>query len=121
MRAIQIALFLICFQIGMGIVTESGMFTGTYFESSIANPQLTGNFSATEESEQVLGSVSIMNKLWNVLTWGWITRYFEPWYSNNTAVHNFVDHIVLFLNTLSGVLIGVAFIEFIRNRLNVLG
>jgi len=121
MRAVQIALLVISIQVGMGIITESGLFTGNFYENTLINIEMPTNPSATSEEEQVQASINVMNTIWNALTWGWIKHYFEPFYSLNSGVKNFVDHIILFLNSLSAFLIGIAFVEFARNRLNVLG
>jgi len=121
MRAVQLALLVILIQVGTGLVAESGLFTGNYFESSIVNSMTTQNISALSESEQIQASINVMNSLFNILTWGWIKKYFEPFYSMDVGVKNFVDSLILFLNSVSLTIIGVAFIEFIRNRINVLG
>ena len=121
MRAVQLALLVVSIQVGLGIITESGLFSGTFYESSLTNIQLPSSPSATSESEQSQASINVMNTVWNALTWGWIKTYFEPFYSMDAGVKGLVDHLVTFLNSLSAFLIGIAFIEFARNRINVLG
>lgn len=121
MRAVQIALLVICLQIGIGLIAESGLFTKTYFESSITNVNVPSEVSALNTDEQVQESYNIMTDLWNILSWGWIKTFFEPLYSQDEATKKFVDHILLFLRSITSFVIGVAFIEFVRNRLNVLG
>jgi hypothetical protein len=121
MRAVEIAVFLICFQVGMGIVTESGLFTGTYYESEFANPSNFSNPQTLSETEQTQTSFDIMNSLNNILLWGWVTQYFEPIYSLDAGVRNIVDGLVIFLNGISVTIIGIAFIEFVRNQTKVFG
>jgi len=120
MRAVQLALLVMCIQVGLGLVAESGAFSGVYFENKLLGVNLPSNISATSEAEQVSASVNIMNSVWNILTWGWIKNYFEPWYSQDAAVKSFVDSLVLFLAAVSGLIIGAGVIEFVRNRINVL-
>ena len=120
MRAVQIALVVICIQVGLGIVTVSGLFNGIYYESQLTNVNLPRNVSALSTEEQTQASINVMNTVFDALTWGWIKIYFEPFYSNDTATHTLIDYIVTFLNAVSLFIIGVALIEFVRDRVEVL-
>jgi len=122
MRAVQIALLVASIQIGMGLVTMSGLFSGIYYESTLTNAlSITGNPSAASETEQVQISIDVMNTVRQTLFWGWVTQYFEPLYSMDAATKYLVDGLVVFLNLVSAFIFGIAFIEFARNNLNVLG
>jgi len=119
MRAIDIAIVVISIQIGMGIIAESGLFSGVYFENEITGIDLGENPSIGTDTELLQSSTNFLNRMWNALSWGWIKQYFEPLYSNSTSIHNFIDAIVNFLRTISGIVIGAAFVEFARNRVDV--
>lgn len=119
MRAIEIAVVVISIQIGMGIIVESGLFSGVYYESEITGIDLGENPSIGTDSELSQSSSNFLNRMWNALTWGWIKQYFEPLYSNNISIHNFIDVIIKFLRLISGIVIGAAFVEFARNRVDV--
>lgn len=121
MRAVQIAFLLLCIQVGGGIVSATGLFNSDYYETSIATPNFPSNISAQSDTEQSQGSINVMNTVFNTLTWGWISTYFEPLYSNNATVKNFIDIIELFLGSISAFIIGVALIEFVRDKINILG
>ena len=121
MRAVQIALLIICIQVGLGIINASGLFRGYFYEAEITNVDLPEEVSAMTEAEQEQANINIMNAIWDTLTWGWISYYFEPFYSSDTAVKGFVDVIIIFLGTISSLIIGIAFVEFLRNRIDVLG
>lgn len=119
MRAIQIAIAVICIQMGIGIVAVSGLFGNMYYESSITKVNVS-NPSSLSETEQTQTSINILNKVFDALSWGWITHYFEPWYSQSSSLASFIDTIVLFLRSISSIIIGIAFMEFIRNRVSSL-
>lgn len=121
MRAIQIALLVICIQIGMGIVTESGLFSGVLFENRLTNVAMPANPASASDAELLQANTDVFNRVINALTWGWLTNYFEPFYSGDAATKVFVDTIVTFMNTISGIIIGIALIQFIRNQVSVLG
>lgn len=123
MRAIQIALLVICLQVGLGLVASTGLFGGMYYESGITGSpdEIPGSSSFLEETEQEQTTITIMNALWNIVTWSWITSLFEPFYSQNPAFGAFIDKIVVFVNAVCYFIVGVAFIEFVRNRINTLG
>lgn len=114
MRAVQIALLVICIQVMGGIITATGLFGGIYYETS-AIPEVPNQTSAQTAEEQTALSFNIMNALWNTLTWGWIKQFFEPIYSNVAAVRAVVDAFILGLNGICWTLIGIAFIQFLRN------
>lgn len=120
MRAIQIALLLLSIQVGLGLVAASGMFSGVYYESEITDYSVGGN-PLQSESEQVQASISGLQSIWNIISWDWITLFFEPWYSNNAGVKGLIDHVLLFLMSLTGLIVVVALVEFVRNRSNILG
>ncbi|RLF61822.1 MAG: hypothetical protein DRN33_06365 [Thermoplasmata archaeon] len=105
----------------MGIVVESGMFPGNYYENTITNTDFPQNISALSETEQEQASNNIMNAIFDVLTWNWIKNFFQPYYSLDSSIKSFVDHLILLLNGLNVIITGSAFIEMIRNRVDVLG
>lgn len=114
MRAIQIAILVMCIQLAGAIITATGLFTGNFYESKML-PSSFGTATAQSEAEQTQVSFNVMNALWNMLAWGWISHYFEPLYSNVASVTATVDAVIWSMNIISWVLIGVAFIQFIRN------
>jgi hypothetical protein len=119
MKAVEIAFFVLCVQIGMGIVTMSGLFGGIHYENSITNFHIGTNISAASETEQIQGSINVYNTVVNTLTWGWIKEYFQPFYTIDATVKGFVDGIIIFLDAISGLLIGAALIEMVRNQTQV--
>ena len=121
MRAVQIALLIISIQIGMGLVVESGLFSGSFYENDITGIDISTNASALSDTEQSQTSINIMNTVFNVLAWGWIKDFFQPYYNLDTGVKTFIDHLILLMNSVSAFIIGIAFIEFVRNRVDVLG
>ena len=121
MRAVQIALLVICIQVGLGLVATANIFGKLYYESELTNVNFPSGASAISESEQTQISINVMNTVFNALTWGWIKIFFEPYYSLDAQTKIFVDKVVFFLNSVSLFVIGIAFIEFIRNRVSVLG
>lgn len=121
MRAVQLALLIMMIQAGIGIMVESGIYNGIYFENKLTNFDISGSPSALSDTEQTQASISVMNRVFDSLTWGWISQFFEPMYTNDAAVHAFIDSIVLFLRSVSLFVLGIAFIEFVRNQVNVLG
>jgi len=121
MRAVQMALLIISIQIGMGIVVESGMFPGNYYENTIPDVDIPKNISALSETEQEQASNNIMNAIFDVLTWNWIKNFFQPYYSLDSNIRSFIDHLIKLLNGLNVIITGSAFIEMIRNRVDVLG
>ena len=121
MRAVQLALIVICIQVGLGLVTATGLFTGIWYESEITGIVMPSDPLASSDSEQSQTSINIFNTVIDTLTWGWIKHYFEPLYSMNSQVATFVNTLVSFLNVISSIIIGAGFIEFVRNRIDVLG
>lgn len=121
MRAVQIALLVVCIQIMGGIITTTGLFGSMYYESSISSPSWYGTSATaqTAEEQQAL-SFNIMSSMWNILTWGWIKYYFEPLYSNVPSVKSIIDALILGLNGLSAYLIGISFLQFLRNLIQPL-
>ena len=114
MRAVQLALIVFCIQIMGGIITTTGLFGGTYYEPGLL-PSIPTQTSAQTLDEQNAMSFNVMNAMWNSLTWGWIAQYFEPLFSNVAAVNATVSALIWGLNILSWALIGIAFIQFLRN------
>lgn len=121
MRAVQIALLVISIQIGMGIIAVSGLYEGNYYEKELVGVDMPNTTSALSESEQQQTSVNFLNRAWKALTWGWVIDFFQPWYSLNAGLKSFIDSLILLLNGISSFIIGVALLEFFRNRINVLG
>ena len=91
-----------------------------YYESEITDFNFTNRSTQTED-EQTQASITGMSDIWNLLTWGWIKQYAEPLYSNSSGVKSFIDNIIKFLNSLTGFVVIIALIEFVRNRPNILG
>jgi len=120
-RAAQVALMVISIQIGIGIITVTGLFGNFYYESEITGIDIGNSSSYSSDVEQAQTSVNIMNVITNALTWGWIKEYVLPWYNTNSSFKSFIDYIIMFLNSVSAILIGIAVLEFVRNRVDVLG
>jgi hypothetical protein len=100
----------------------SELFSGSYYENTMGDTigNLPSSFSASSDSEQLLGSVNAFNRLISSLTWGWVVQLAVPFgYYTDTSVAAFVDLILLTLRLISAGLIGAAAIEFIRNMVNV--
>lgn len=121
MRAVQIAVLFLCIQVGMALVNVTGLFTEGFYEGKEMLEKQWGSPSALSPEEQEQVSIDVMNELWKGLTWGWISNYFQPFYNKDVGVKAVVDKFIWGLNGISAFAIGIAFIEFIRNRLNVLG
>jgi len=120
MRAIQVALLVVCLQIGTGLIAVSGLFGNVYYEGELTDIDTPDNPEALSELEQAQTSINFLNILFDALTWGWIKNYFMPFYNQVSAIKGFIDSVIIFLKAISGILIGIAFIEFIRNRTEVL-
>jgi len=119
MRAVQLALLVMCIQFGLGFMAVFGGYGNIPYEKKIINMNITaGNVQSEAEQEQA--SINIMGSLWDILTWGWIRNFFVPWYYTDSGIKAIVDFIIRMLQFLSSVIVGVAFIEFVRNRINVL-
>lgn len=121
MRAVQLALLVICIQFGIGLVVESGLFTGMYFENTLTDVSLPSDMSALDIVEQDQVSINIFTMVKNTLTWGWLIQFFQPAYANDTATRTFVNTILVLLRSATGIIIGAAVLEFFRNRTSVLG
>ena len=116
MRAVQIALFVLCIQIGMAFVIEGGFFDrkSIYYESSLTNLQLSNNISALNTLEQDQMNIDIFTKVKDAFTWKWIITFFKPTYDNDTDVKNFADHIQLLFIGINAIVIGAAAIELFQ-------
>jgi len=123
MRAVEIALLILCLQIGLGLVATTGLFSGMYYESEITDSpgDLPGTGEYGDEMEQEQTAAGVMEALWNIVTWGWISDFFEPFYSQNADLASFVDTLSLMIGGIANFIVGVAFITFIRNRVSILG
>lgn len=120
MRAVQLALLIMCIQFGIGFVVASGVFEGLYYENTLTSIDIPGNTNALDESEQAQTSINIFSAIKDALTWGWIKQFFYPVYNTNAAVKAFVDFIQAGLIALSTVIIGAAAIEFFNKWGSVL-
>jgi len=121
MRAVQIALLIICIQAGIGLVTVSSLYGDIYYENELLPDVSSDSIDAMSETEQIQASVGVMNRVWDALSWGWVKIYFMPLYNTSSATQSFIDSLILFLQSITGIIIGIALIEFVRNRPNVLG
>jgi hypothetical protein len=113
MRAVQVAIVIVCITMMQGFIASTGIFN-TYSENPYSNPNC---IYAQTSDEQQACSYNILSALWATLTWGWITQYFQPLYGTVTIVKTVVDAFILIMNGVSGILIGVSFIQFLRNLL----
>jgi hypothetical protein len=120
MRFVDIAVLVLCIQIGMGIVTVSGLFGASYYESSNMDMNI-GDPKTLSEIEQTQVSFDILNFLRTALTWDWIHTYFSPIYPYSSGAEAIVTYVVYGLDILSGVLFSIAFLEFVRNIRNMFG
>lgn len=121
MRAVQLALLIICIQLGIGLVVESGLFNGMYFENTITGVNLPTDLEALDSVEQDQVSINIFTIVKNTLTWGWLIQFFQPAYANDTTTRIFVNTLMALLTSATGIIIGAAVLEFFRNRTSVLG
>jgi len=120
MRLVEIALLVILIQMGMGLVTVSGLFPSVPYEKSITDIQGPANPESTNAWEQMLAAIESFNRIVDSLTWGWIAEYFKPWYYYDAGLRAFVDTLIKFLRGITIVIIMAAGIEFIRNRTGIL-
>ena len=120
MRAVQLALFVITLQMGLGIIATSGIFGGIYYDTSLTGVTMPVNPDALSDVEQSQTSVNIFNTVVDALTWGWINQFFMPWYLQDTGLRLMVDTFVNFLRLISGIIIGLAFLEFFRNKTEII-
>lgn len=122
MRAVVIAFLLLCIQIGFGVVVQSDIFgDGIVYENQIVAEFSTNPDNPLEtESEQNKFNMDSLNKFWNIMSWGFITIWFEPIYTNDLAARAFIDAIVAFLQVLTTFVVSVALIEVFRDNLRIL-
>lgn len=121
MRAVHLALLIMCIQFGIGVVVVSGVFGNTiYYENTLTSMSLPTNTNALDEGEQAQTSINIFTAIKDALTWGWIKQFFYPAYQTDTGVRVFVDFIQAGLVALSGIIIGAAAIEFFNRWGSVL-
>jgi len=120
MRLVEIALLVILIQMGMGLVTVTGLFPSISYEKSLTDIQTPSNPESTNTWEQMLAAINSFNTIVNSMTWGWIAEYFKPWYYYDSGLRNFVDTLITFLRGITAIIIMAAGIEFIRNRTGVL-
>jgi len=118
MKVFDIAVFIITINIGMALVTASGLFGEQYYENKLIDIQTPGNVSALSESEQYQATIASWNTVLDALTWGWI-KYYVPFYQTDTAVRYFVDALIRGLQALTSIIVVAGVIEFIRNRTEV--
>jgi hypothetical protein len=120
MRAVKLALFVIILQMGIGLITVSQLFGGVYYDTSLTGVTMPVNPDAMSEIEQSQTSVNIFNVVVDALTWSWIKQYFMPWYLQDTGLRLLVDTFINFLRVISGIIIGLAFLEFFRNKTEII-
>ena len=121
MRAIQMALFILVFNIAMSFVVEANIFgsANIYFENTISGKDYSSelqNISITNEQETNIKSYYTAKDILSILSFNWIRGLFPQ--SLRTS---FLDYIITSLNTILSLLIGVALIELIRGRWGILG
>jgi|GEM_PF-2620073 len=122
MRAVQIALFVMSLQLGLGFVAAFGGFGNVPYESTITGVNVLGEqkeVTTTEEQSRL--TFGIISRIRDILTWGWIKDFVMPWYHQSQGVKTLVDFICNALTALTGIIYGAALIELIANRVNVLG
>ena len=124
MRAVEMALGVICIHFAIAIVfIGSGVFNHAFsYDSELYNFDTPDEMSALNEWEQITSSVSIFNEvIVKIAFWGWITDFVEPYYSQDAGFKILIDLITTGLRILSSVVIGAGVLEFWRNRTEVLG
>ena len=124
MRAVEMALGVICFHFALALVfIGSGTYTHSFsYDSELYGFDTPNTMSAMNEWEQITSSVSIFNEvIVKIAFWGWITDFVEPYYSQDAGLKLFIDLIIAGLRILSSVVIGAGVMEFWRNRTSVLG
>ena len=121
MRAVQLAMLIMCIQFGMGMIVTSGVFgSSMYYENTVTSVDLPSNTNVLDESEQAQTSNNIFSRIKDALTWGWIKQFFYPAYYTDAEVKTFVDSIQLGLIGISTLIIGAAAIEFFNKWGSVL-
>ncbi len=120
MKAVELALLILCIQAGIGLVVVTGLFNNSMYFENTMTINLPDNMSAIDQNEQDQSTINVLNSVIDTLSWGWIKQFFQPWYSNNAGVTSLVDHLLFFLRTITGLIIGAAILEIFRNRTDVL-
>jgi len=121
-RAAQIALAVMCIQIGMGFIVVSGLFGDLYYENKITDVKITRNTTSYTSDIERAGTISDpINWIRNVLMWGWIKQYVLPWYNNDVGFKAFIDYLIAILNSVAFFIYLLALLEIYANRVDTLG
>jgi len=119
MKAVWIALIFLIFNISMGTVTQSGLFTtSSYYEDTVienyGGMADFSNLSKTQE-EQEYYTVDMFQIIINTLTFNWAFQY-----TNALGITAQASFFITGLNIIMYVIIAVAFIEFFWRRSDIL-
>lgn len=121
MRAVVIALFILCVQFMGLLVAESGIYDATiYAENTLTDFEVQDSPMQTE-AEQIQASISGLGDIFDLLTWGWIKSFFQPWYSTHAKVTHLIDLLLFGLRSVTGLIVAAAIVEIVRNNTNLLG
>lgn len=115
MRVVEIGLWVVVFQLSLGLVMASGFVSdGFAYDSELMSYNTQSEMSALSEWEQIGASVNVMNEVFNkVVFWGWIKDFTQPYYSQSATLKAFIDLLIIGLNIcVGGLLVGGAIIEF---------
>lgn len=115
MRVIEIGLWVVLFQLSLGLIIASGFTSYSFaYDSELMSFGTPSDMSALSEWEQIVASVNVMNEVFKkVVFWGWIKDFTQPFYSQSANLKAFIDLLILGLNMcIGGLLVGGAIIEF---------
>lgn len=117
MKAVWIALVLLIFNVGMSVVTTSGLFTASaYYEDAVIDQYSEyGNFSNLTKTETEAQSMDMFSMAISTLSFNWAYQYIIPLGLEN-ELGGFIgglNVILLFLNA-------VAFVEVFMRRSDAL-
>jgi hypothetical protein len=121
MKIVEVAFMLLVFNICMGIVAHSEIFTPSplYYESSyinkFANVTSTSNISTSSETQQYTVTMGFTQLIIDCLTFNWLYQYIPE------VLWPHFSLLITGLNAVMGFFLVVAFIELFVKQLKVLG
>jgi len=119
MRMPQIALLLLCINLGMYLVSSLGFFGSAGYSNTIINTaQSFSNLQAHTNSniEMVQTAFSVYKLTKSIITYDWLTNLFMPWYATDTGVKFMVDTIRFILVAISIYIYAWSFVELVVGK-----
>lgn len=122
MRILQIALFIICINFGINIALGSTLYdSGFYSEPTLTTEQnITGEVDFLSDTEQLDASIRGLRKAVNLVKWNWLEIPFQLFMTEDSAGMQIVSSVVTMANIITGLLILVGIIQFVRNLITTL-